>query len=47
MRWRLPFCAIAGLTLGTAIPPQRGTPNGPVRLYAAVEPFSADAPSLS
>jgi lipoprotein-anchoring transpeptidase ErfK/SrfK len=47
MRWRLPFCAIAGLTLGTATPPPRSAPAGPVRLYAAVEPFSADAPSLS
>src|SRR4051812_40522725 len=47
MRWLLPFCAIAGLTLGTAVPPPNGAPAGPVRLYAAVEPFAADAPSPS
>jgi len=47
MRWRLPFCAIAGLTLGTATPPPRPAPAGPLFLYAAVEPFAADAPSLS
>jgi lipoprotein-anchoring transpeptidase ErfK/SrfK len=52
MRWRLPFCAIAGLMLGTATPPQRGAPAALVR-FAAFEPFAADAvgppalPSLS
>jgi lipoprotein-anchoring transpeptidase ErfK/SrfK len=43
MRWRLPFCAIAGLTLGTATPPPRSAPGGPLFLYAAVGPFAADA----
>jgi lipoprotein-anchoring transpeptidase ErfK/SrfK len=47
MRWRLPFCAIAGLTLGTATPPPDAAPGGPVPLYAAVEPFAADAPNPS
>jgi lipoprotein-anchoring transpeptidase ErfK/SrfK len=42
MRWRLLFCALAGLTLGTATPPPRSAP-GPLFLYAAVEPFAADA----
>jgi lipoprotein-anchoring transpeptidase ErfK/SrfK len=43
MRWRLLFCAIAGLTLGTATPPPRSAPAGPLFLYAAAEPFAADA----
>jgi lipoprotein-anchoring transpeptidase ErfK/SrfK len=43
MRWRLLFCAIAGLTLGTATPPPRPAPAGPIFLYAAVEPFAADS----
>ncbi|MEA3062159.1 MAG: hypothetical protein QOJ94_1940 [Sphingomonadales bacterium] len=46
MRWRLPFCVIAGLTLGTATPPPLAVP-APAHLYAAMEPFAADAPSLS
>src|SRR5947208_3795463 len=47
MRPLLPFCVLAGLMLGTAMPPPSGTPAVPVRLYAAVEPFAADAPSPS
>ncbi|MEA3039510.1 MAG: hypothetical protein QOE79_2023 [Sphingomonadales bacterium] len=47
MRWRLPFCAIAGLTLGTATPPPRSEPAGSIGPYAAEEPFAADAPGLS
>lgn len=43
MRWRLPFCAIAGLTLGTATPPPRPAPAGPLFLYAAAGPFAADS----
>jgi lipoprotein-anchoring transpeptidase ErfK/SrfK len=46
MRWRLPFCVIAGLALGTATPPPRPAP-ALLALYAAVEPFAADAPSPS
>jgi lipoprotein-anchoring transpeptidase ErfK/SrfK len=44
MRWRLLFCAIAGLTLGTATPPPRATFPPPSARYAAVEPFAVDAP---
>jgi hypothetical protein len=47
MRWRLPFCAIAGLTLGTATPPPRPEPAGSIGPYAAEEPFAADAPGLA
>jgi hypothetical protein len=43
MRWRLFFCAIAGLVLGTATPPPRPAPAGPLFLYAAAEPFAVDA----
>ncbi|MEA3001087.1 MAG: hypothetical protein QOK17_2920 [Sphingomonadales bacterium] len=43
MRRLLPFCAFAGLMLGTAIPPPRAAPAAPLRLTAAPGPFAADA----
>src|SRR4051794_10596670 len=47
MRRLLPFCVLAGLMLGTAVPPPARAPADPARLYAAVEPSAADAPSPS